>query len=97
MGTVFGKIDPEHGYGFRAAGGISPTNPNLRPPSGVIILLMQGAFNWIMIHCTISFVLKTYGCSKVIMTLNITVCKLNRWSQPEGAVDLHNARYYRLS
>ena len=27
-----GKIIPEHGYGSRAAGSTSPTNPNLRPP-----------------------------------------------------------------
>ena len=33
MGTVFGKITPEHGCGSRAASGTSPTDPNLRTQS----------------------------------------------------------------
>ena len=33
MGTFFGKITPEHGFGSPAAGGTSLTNPNLRTPS----------------------------------------------------------------
>ena len=32
MGTYLGKNTPEHRYGSRAAGGTSPTNPNLRTP-----------------------------------------------------------------
>ena len=36
MGTFFGKITPEHGYGSRAASGTSPTIPNLSTPPGFI-------------------------------------------------------------
>ena len=41
MGTLFGKDTPEHGHGSRAAGGTSPTNPNLRNPSGGFILTVK--------------------------------------------------------
>ena len=53
-GLGFWKITPRYGYGFKAAGGTSPTNPNLSKP------LPPDCYNFISTNLGFLFILNNY-------------------------------------